>query len=77
MDQRAKGGAARCLPAAVSAQKLRAQIIGLLAPLEVKATVTPVQPVAEMTLEEALAELEALDDVMRTARRQLPRASAE
>lgn len=55
--------------AALSAEKLRAQINGLLAPVEVKATVAAAAPpVPEMTYEEALAELEALHEVMQTAR---------
>ena len=52
----------------VSAEKLRAQINGVLAPLEIKATVTPGAPARALSLEEAVAELEELDEVLRAAR---------
>jgi hypothetical protein len=54
--------------AAVSALKLRAQINGLLAPVEVKATVAPARPNPEMTLDDAIAELESIEETLAGAR---------
>ena len=55
--------------AAVSAEKLRAQINGLLAPVEVKAIVEAATspPMREPTLAEALEELEAIEEILRAA----------
>lgn len=60
--------------AAVSAEKLRAQINGLLAAVEVKATVEAAAspPAREPTLAEALEELEAIEEILRAARPRLP-----
>lgn len=61
----AKAEARGAFAAAVSAEKLRAQIGGLLAPVEVKVAAEPTPP-PEMTLEEAVAELEALGEWLHT-----------